>query len=379
LLDIKLTETTMYLTNNPENLHVLEQVLEQSDALFFIYDIAPGQFRYISPVFQEIWEQDRQDFFLSPEKLLATIHPEDLPDLQASWKLAYHRRKKVQEFRILCPDGKEKWLRLKPSYILMEKDQLAIAGFIDDMTTAKDHDTTLLKYTAQKNSSLEILSHDLAGPLNIIHQLTTFLLEATQPYGNQQVTEDLELIQQTCARSVNLIRELVNQEFLESVNAGLKKERLDLVDRIYNIVEMYRQSERAISKTFNLAFTNQPIFLEMDEVKFMQVINNLISNSIKFTHDHGVINIFIADEEHQVTITIEDNGIGIPEKYHPVLFDRFTPARRPGLRGEEPVGLGMSIIKRIVEMHQGHIWFESKEDKGTDFHIVIPKQQQLKD
>jgi two-component system, OmpR family, sensor histidine kinase VicK len=368
----------MYLTNNPENFNVLEQVLEQSDALFFIYDITPGKFRYISPAFQEIWEQNREDFFQSPEKLLPTIHPEDLPDLQASWALAHHRRKKVQEFRIVCPDGKEKWLRLKPFYVLTDQDQMAVAGFVVDITAIKDHDTTMLKYTAQKNSSLEILSHDLAGPLNIIQQLTNFLLEATQPYHNQDITQDLELIRETCARSVNLIRELVNQEFLESVNAGLKKERLDLVDRINNIVEMYRQSERAISKTFNLAFTNQPIFVEMDEVKFMQVINNLISNSIKFTPEHGVINIFIADEEEQVSITIEDNGIGIPEKFHEVLFDRFTPARRQGLRGEEPVGLGMSIIKRIVEMHHGRIWFESKENKGTDFHIVIPKQQQVK-
>lgn len=365
----------MYLTNNPENLYVLEQVLEQSHALFFIYDFKPGKFRYLSPVFMEIWEQDREDFIQAPEKLLTTIHPEDLPDLLAAWKLAPHTRKTVQEFRILCPDGKEKWLRLRPYYILDESQQTTICGFVEDITNAKDHDTTMLKYTAQKNSSLEILSHDLAGPLNIIRQLTQFLLEATQSYGNREITGDLELIQQTCARSVNLIRELTNQEFLESVNAGFKAERLDLVNRVNNIVEMYRMSERAISKTINLAFTNQPIFVEMDEVKFMQVINNLISNAIKFTDDNGVINIFIADEEDQVSITIEDNGIGIPEKFHSVLFERFTPARRPGLRGEEPVGLGMSIIKRIVEMHQGRIWFESQENKGSDFHIAIPKQQ----
>jgi two-component system, OmpR family, sensor histidine kinase VicK len=251
----------MNLTSDPENFTLLEQVLEQADAVFFIFDSASGNFRYLSPVFDEVWEQERSVFFREPEKLLATVHPDDLPDLQAAWEQAHHRRKKIQEFRILCPDGKVKSLRMKPFYLLTEKNKQAIAGFVEDVSAAKDRDTTMLKYTAQKNSSLEILSHDLAGPLNIIHQLTNFLLEATQSYQNQDITQDLELIRETCARSVELIRELTNQEFLESVNAGLKKERLDLVERIGNIIDMYRQSERAISKTFKPDLQRHQVYL----------------------------------------------------------------------------------------------------------------------
>jgi two-component system sensor histidine kinase VicK len=364
----------MQLTTNPENFFLLEQVLEQSQSVFFIFDIEPKKFRYISPVFNEIWDVDRNEYYVSPEKLLATIHPDDLPELKLKWDLALYRDKLVQEFRILCPNEKVKWLRLKPVNILTEGDQWAVAGFVEDITAARDHDYTLQKYAAKKNSSLEILSHDLAGPLSIIHRLTDFLLEATQPFSNQDIKGDLQLIQQTCTRSVTLIRDLVNQEFLESVNADLKIERFDLVEKIGTIVDNYRQSERAIVKNFNLAYTNDPIFIEMDEVKFMQVINNLISNAIKFTPEHGVINVFIAEEKDQILISVEDNGIGIPKELHPVLFDRFTAARRPGLRGEAPVGLGLSIIKRIVEMHQGRIWFESTENQGTDFHLAIPKR-----
>jgi two-component system sensor histidine kinase VicK len=67
------------------------------------------------------------------------------------------------------------------------------------------------------------------------------------------------------------------------------------------------------------------------------------------------------------------DGIGIPEKYHATLFDKFTKARRPGLRQEPSIGLGMSIIKTIIEWHQGWIWFESQEDKGSVFYVEIPK------
>ena len=92
----------------------------------------------------------------------------------------------------------------------------------------------------------------------------------------------------------------------------------------------------------------------------MQVINNLISNSIKFTPDGGEITVSLEEKENTVLITVADTGIGIPEKYHDTLFDKFTRARRPGIKGEPSVGLGMSIIKTIVEWHQGTIWFESQ-------------------
>jgi two-component system sensor histidine kinase VicK len=85
----------------------------------------------------------------------------------------------------------------------------------------------------------------------------------------------------------------------------------------------------------------------------------------------------VEDKEDRGTVLIwvADNGIGIPKKYHASLFDKFTKARRPGLREEPTVGLGMSIIKTIVEWHKGKIWFESEEDKGTTFYVEIPRNQ----
>ncbi|MCC9136654.1 sensor histidine kinase [Pontibacter silvestris] len=105
----------------------------------------------------------------------------------------------------------------------------------------------------------------------------------------------------------------------------------------------------------------------------MQAINNLLSNAIKFTPDGGEITLALEEKEETVLFKISDTGIGIPEKYHATLFDKFTRARRLGIKDEPSVGLGMSIIKTIVEWHQGQIWFESQEDKGTTSYIEVPK------
>ncbi|WP_227006387.1 sensor histidine kinase [Rufibacter latericius] len=112
----------------------------------------------------------------------------------------------------------------------------------------------------------------------------------------------------------------------------------------------------------------------MDEYKFSQVVNNLFSNAIKFTEDDGVIAIDLTERDGSVLITVQDDGVGIPEKFQGELFEKFTRARRPGLRGEPTTGLGMSIIKTIVEWHGGTIRFESEEGKGSTFYIELPKE-----
>ncbi len=111
----------------------------------------------------------------------------------------------------------------------------------------------------------------------------------------------------------------------------------------------------------------------MDESKFVQIVNNLVSNALKFTRDQGVISLNVMDQGATVLFAFKDDGIGIPEKHHATLFEKFTDARRPGLNGEPTVGLGLSIVKTIVDWHQGRIWVNSKENDGTCFYVEIPK------
>ncbi|MET1054266.1 MAG: ATP-binding protein, partial [Pedobacter sp.] len=88
----------------------------------------------------------------------------------------------------------------------------------------------------------------------------------------------------------------------------------------------------------------------------------------------GHIHLDIRDTDTHVSLSIADDGIGIPKQYHATLFDKFTDAGRTGLNGQRSTGLGMYIIKSIVEWHGGKIWFESEENQGTTFYIELPKQ-----
>jgi two-component system sensor histidine kinase VicK len=197
---------------------------------------------------------------------------------------------------------------------------------------------------------------------------------------DKQIVEWLQVIQPTCQRSIDLIVSFVNLEFLESASIVINKERLDVVWEIGQMVDSYQKSEKAIAKVFEFSFSHEHIYTQIDSMKFLQVINNLLSNAINFTQDNGLIQLHVEQKQATgtmpgvVLISVRDIGIGIPVEYHTGLFGKFTKARRHSLKGEEPVGLGMSIIKTIVVLHGGRIWFESEENTGTTFFIELLQQ-----
>jgi two-component system sensor histidine kinase VicK len=197
-------------------------------------------------------------------------------------------------------------------------------------------------------------------------------LRAESPGASAPALQALHLMERTCTASVNLIRDFVDNEFMESANLELKSERADLVAWLDTLLTEYQRSEQHLNLQFDFAATERPLYVNLDINKFEQVINNLISNAIKFTPDGGRISVAVARRGEQALVTIADTGVGIPAQWQPQLFDRFTKARRPGLRGEKTTGLGMSIIHTIITLHQGLITFESTEGQGTTFRIELP-------
>lgn len=192
--------------------------------------------------------------------------------------------------------------------------------------------------------------------------------------GDEELLKLIRFIRQDSMRGSDMIRDFVDNEFLESSQVVLNKVRLNIARNISVMMENYKARGRLIAKEFRLISPEKPVFIHVDDMKFMQVMNNLVSNAIKFTQDSGVITVSVEENEERALITVSDNGVGIPKAMQPYLFDRFTKARRLGVRVEKSVGLGMSIIKAIVELHGDSTSFESRENVSTSFFISIPKE-----
>jgi len=354
------------------SIETLTTLYTRSKLKMFCYDIAAERFVFLNPAFTEFFGHTIQKS--SPYGLLEMIHPDDRQLVKNSiHECLQNNQVEDIECRIIRK-GHERWLRVD-AYLTKKADgSRSIIGHAEDITLFKEHWYALNKHNTKKNAVLNILSHDLAGPIGLIGNLTELLVKETLPLNNPKIDNTLKIVNKVAKRSITLIRNFINTEFVESEAVKLLKRRVELVTKISEATIDYFQMEQDLNLKFAVKANKEAVYVEIDEDKFMQVIHNLISNSMKFTPDEGEISIFIEEQDFAVVLKVSDNGIGIPEKYHQTLFDKFTLARREGLKGQPSTGLGMSIIKTIVEWHQGKIWFESEVGRGTTFYIELPKQ-----
>lgn len=339
---------------------------------YFIFDAQQQKFLYLNKSFVNIWELETDQIFDHPEILLKQLHPEDLGHAISCYEecLAGAKEKKY-ELRLLFA-GREKYLRIIV-FAIQSKAGKYLIGTVEDTTVARHNKIHIEQINSRKNITLEVLAHDLKEPLGMMKLAASSMEDSIAQTGNKQMMDSLAFIKDMCERNLLLVRSMINREFLKSSNIEIDKERVDLVWELRDVVRFYKRSK--LGKTKNIRFTScaEQIYLHLDTMKFLQVINNLISNALKFTDDNGFIGLHAEELENTVLITVTDNGIGIPEELQPGLFDHLPETLRPGLKGEESGGFGMGIIKAIVDLHRGKIWFTSKTGVGTTFYIELPK------
>ncbi len=348
----------------------LLHLAKHSSELFFIYNLTNRRFTYFNQTCTEFFGLRKTD--VRSEVLLDMVHPDDKEYLVSKIRACIAGQTVANVECRINREANKRWLKITP-FIYKKNGERLLIGQAEDVTAIKKNTEVLNNHNNKQNSILNILAHDLAGPIGNVQSLCTLLGRETEYLNNSKINQYINMMSKISKNNIKLIRDFLNQEFLESSSVKLKKKRVELVRIVRTITEEYFGLENELKINFSLHANKEMIYVEIDEDKFMQAINNLMSNAFKFTPDGGAISIDINENENSVLISISDTGIGIAEKYHATLFDKFTAARRSGLKGEYSTGLGMSIIKTIVEWHEGTIWFKSEENKGTTFYIKLPK------
>jgi two-component system sensor histidine kinase VicK len=350
---------------------ILKQMTDQSDDICFIYNIIDERFDYLNTAFETITKRKRKDMTEDHAALIKIVHKEDL----AYVKKAFQQLLKIQtasllNFRICQPDQNERWIRLKVSPIIEKGKLMYLTGIGEDDSARKASIFNMQKINGWKDANLEILTHDLRGPIGSIQMLTS-IIDKKIP-NNPDLQKLTGMITEISKRNIELIQTLLQDEFLATAAVELSKERLDVIWEINQAMDIYILSQENIKKQIQFTHSHDKIYAEIDSMKFLQIINNLVSNAIKFTHDNGQIKVHAEKLETSFLITVKDDGIGIPKSLQPFLFKKYTKAGREGLEGEESVGLGMWIVKTLTEVHDGKVWFETETNKGTTFYVEIP-------
>jgi two-component system sensor histidine kinase VicK len=221
------------------------------------------------------------------------------------------------------------------------------------------------------------VAHDLKNPIHNIKSLSSFLkknLENLQEIGaerkNQSITF-INMIADTCDKAYTIIKDLLLIGEIELGKLNLKKQKTNLNTFIEPLLKPFElvAKEKNIGICFDCPA--EPVYAQINREKFVRVIENLVSNAVKFTKTGGEVSVSLKKESERVILQVSDNGIGIPEPLQRSIFQKFTKANRQGTQGEATTGLGLYIVKQIVDLHKGKIWLESKENQGTCFYIEL--------
>lgn len=359
----------------PEESFLLKEHSNLSDDVIFAFQPQENKLLFLSAAFEKIWGMNRDTVDSDFSALFNTIHPDDrvlldnaLADMQQTKNI------KKLELRLQLPGEVIKWISID-AYLSQYNGVNTIIGTAIDISVHKEYGNTIYRYVNKKNAILDILSHDLVSPISNIKACAQVLLERITDGGDAVLHKLINMIIDDSDRSVRMIRDLINREVLDATEDPLVMQRTNIVERLAEVIEQYKSSYTAVKQKIELESAAENLYITVDESKFIQIINNLLSNALKFTRDTDTIKVIVEDKQATVLIKVVDSGIGIPADLQPFIFDKFTKARRPGIHGELTTGLGLSLIKTIVDWHKGDIWFESKEGEGTTFFVELPKDR----
>ncbi len=223
-----------------------------------------------------------------------------------------------------------------------------------------------------RNEFVSNASHELKTPLTTI-KITTETLMYMDPNDHEYLKESLTAIDKEVDRMNYLVNDLLSLVRMDSGEQRLSLAELDLGELIKDTVARIRpfSLDHNINVSVDLA---EDVKLTGDRYKLQQVVYNLVDNAIKYTLQGGHVDIEMRKIGRNAVITVRDDGIGIPEKDLPHIYDRFYRVDKARSREKGGTGLGLAIVKQIVTAHSGTISVRSKVDSGTEFKVELPLQ-----
>jgi len=225
-----------------------------------------------------------------------------------------------------------------------------------------------------KSEFLANMSHELRTPLNAIMGFSEILLDVTMNLTAGERTEFLRNIHSSGQHLLGLINDILDLAKIEAGKMDLHAEEMPVMEALQEVTAILDPMARQQGLQLRMVGAAEATVIKADRSKFKQVLYNLLSNAVKFTPAPGVITVSVRDSPEQLTVSVEDTGIGMKPEDLPKLFREFEQIDGSYTRRYQGTGLGLALCRRFVEMHGGRIWAESQFGKGSIFTFTIPRE-----
>ncbi|TGE23945.1 PAS domain-containing sensor histidine kinase [Hymenobacter aquaticus] len=373
----------------------LREVAARQQSLDAEYQLSQARFRTVfenSPLGHKIIAPDLTILQVNPAlvEMLDLAGPDDLvgkrilefahPDHNADWhelqtRLWAHKLRSFSlETCLRRPDGSSFWCQVTA---VLFQDNGGDLGYttLEDISDRKKLEISHKRLYDAQETVLHLIAHDLRSPVAHIQMVMELLrrdeeLLALRSASNPEgVATFLNLIGHSCGQAHALLNDVLYLGQLESTRQ--EKHHTNLNAFLDERLATFRLAAQERGIELVLTLPPQAEHADIHPDKLGRILDNLLSNALKFTPSGGRVSVRLEKHAGHIRLIVHDTGLGIPEALQPHVFDKFGAAQRPGLYGDTTTGLGLFITKQIVELHEGRIWLESRENKGTTFFIDL--------
>ncbi|SOE91942.1 two-component system, chemotaxis family, CheB/CheR fusion protein [Burkholderia sp. D7] len=225
-----------------------------------------------------------------------------------------------------------------------------------------------------KDEFFAVLSHELKNPLNLIHVKAELLTRSPEARGIAVVQEAADAIQRSVVGQAKIIDDLLDLSRVRTGKLALQLVPVDLSVTVRSVVEASVADAMMGDIDLSISGADVPVVIRADAVRFEQMLWNLVRNALKFTPRGGRVQIALSQDDESVCISVDDTGRGIAPDFLPKIFDMFSQAETGGKRDRGGLGIGLSLVKQLTEMHGGRIEAESAGlGKGARFRLWLPR------
>ena len=306
---------------------------------------------------------------LKSEKVIGIPLLEILP---LEERVTFRELLETQQERLIYleEDGEDSMIQCEFSVIQRE------SGFISGLVCVLTDVTEQQKIERERRNFVSNVSHELRTPLTSIKSYTEALVDGA--WENKEIAPGfLNVIETETDRMMRMITDLLNLSRMDQNRFGLEKEFINMNELVLHIVnrfEMVLQSEPYRDKNYRILtdITQRDLWVELDQDKITQVLDNIINNAIKYSPDGGRIIVRLMETHTDIIVSVSDEGLGISRKDIPHLFDRFYRVDKARSRAMGGSGLGLAIAQEVIQLHGGKIWVNSIENKGSTFFVSLP-------